>query len=76
MIEEFTPQGLANMVNAYAKMGYDNPELFDEVARAAIPIIHTFNAMDIANTANAFAKMFFLEEISLAFMHGVRLVLF
>eukprot|EP00980_Cylindrotheca_fusiformis_P018361 scaffold6012_cov127-Cylindrotheca_fusiformis.AAC.4 len=38
-------------------MDHQHPMLFDEVANAAIPIIDTFNAQDIANTVNAFAKM-------------------
>eukprot|EP00980_Cylindrotheca_fusiformis_P019900 scaffold7011_cov73-Cylindrotheca_fusiformis.AAC.1 len=38
-------------------MDHPHPMLFDEVAKAAIPIIDTFNSQDLANTVNAFAKM-------------------
>jgi hypothetical protein len=57
IIDTFNSQGLANMVNAYAKMNHRHPVLFDEVAKAAIPLIDTFNALDLASTVNAYAKM-------------------
>eukprot|EP00980_Cylindrotheca_fusiformis_P027175 scaffold19245_cov73-Cylindrotheca_fusiformis.AAC.1 len=38
-------------------MDHKHPMLFDEVANAAIPIIDTFNSQELANTANAFAKI-------------------
>eukprot|EP00980_Cylindrotheca_fusiformis_P025654 scaffold14340_cov112-Cylindrotheca_fusiformis.AAC.1 len=38
-------------------MDHQHPMLFDEVAKASIPIIGSFNSQDIANTVNAFAKM-------------------
>jgi hypothetical protein len=31
--------------------------LFDEVAKLAVPLIDTFNALDLASTVNAYAKM-------------------
>eukprot|EP00980_Cylindrotheca_fusiformis_P009571 scaffold2113_cov86-Cylindrotheca_fusiformis.AAC.1 len=34
-----------------------HPMLFDEVAKASIPIIDTFNSQELSNTVNAFAKM-------------------
>ena len=40
IIDTFTPQALANTANAFAKMDHHHhPELFDEVAKASIPII-------------------------------------
>eukprot|EP00980_Cylindrotheca_fusiformis_P023095 scaffold10107_cov87-Cylindrotheca_fusiformis.AAC.2 len=38
-------------------MDHQHPMLFDEVAKAAILIIGTFNSQHLANTVNAFAKM-------------------
>eukprot|EP00980_Cylindrotheca_fusiformis_P003816 scaffold845_cov73-Cylindrotheca_fusiformis.AAC.1 len=38
-------------------MDHQHPTLFVEVAKAAIPIINTFNSQHLANTVNAFAKM-------------------
>jgi hypothetical protein len=40
-------------VNAYAKINHRHPELFDEVAKAATPILETFNSQDLAIAANA-----------------------
>jgi len=48
---------LANTVNAYAKMGYHSPTLFEAVADASIPILGTFNPQDLANTVAAYAKL-------------------
>eukprot|EP00980_Cylindrotheca_fusiformis_P011211 scaffold2574_cov98-Cylindrotheca_fusiformis.AAC.1 len=53
----FNSQGLANTLNAFAKMDHQHPMLFDGVARAAIPIIDNFTSQELANTLNAFAKM-------------------
>jgi hypothetical protein len=47
---------LANMVNAYAKVELRHPVLFDEVAKAAIPIIDTFTFQHLANTVSGFAR--------------------
>lgn len=40
-------------MNAYAKVNHRNPELFDIVAAASIPIFHTFKAPVLVNTVNA-----------------------
>merc|ERR1712238_190174 len=45
------------IVNAFAKMNYNNIELFDNAAIAAIPIINAFTNQGLSNTVNAFAKM-------------------
>jgi hypothetical protein len=44
-------------VNAYAKINHRHPELFDEMAKAATPILETFNSQDLAIAANAYAKI-------------------
>eukprot|EP00980_Cylindrotheca_fusiformis_P025369 scaffold13534_cov69-Cylindrotheca_fusiformis.AAC.2 len=56
IIDTFNSQGLANAVNAFAKMDHQHPLLF-EVAKRSIPIIDTFNSQNLASTVNAFAKM-------------------
>eukprot|EP00980_Cylindrotheca_fusiformis_P013794 scaffold3563_cov70-Cylindrotheca_fusiformis.AAC.1 len=61
----FTAQGLANIVNAFAKMMNHHHHhhsgrtkvLFETIATVAISNISTFNSQNLANTANAFAKM-------------------
>eukprot|EP00980_Cylindrotheca_fusiformis_P013799 scaffold3564_cov62-Cylindrotheca_fusiformis.AAC.1 len=60
----FTAQGLANIVNAFAKMMNHHhsgttttKKLFETIATVAISNISTFNSQNLANTANAFAKM-------------------
>jgi hypothetical protein len=45
------------MVNAYAKIELRHAALFDEVAKASIPIIDTFNSQELANMVNAYTKM-------------------
>ena len=54
----FTAQGLANIVNAFAKTNHHNrPDLFQAIAKRAIPIMDTFNSQNLANTVNAYAKV-------------------
>eukprot|EP00980_Cylindrotheca_fusiformis_P012851 scaffold3170_cov128-Cylindrotheca_fusiformis.AAC.11 len=38
-------------------MDHHHPILFDEVAKAAIPIIDTFNSQRLANLVSAIARM-------------------
>ena len=58
IVEEVASQGDEScLANAFAKMDHRHPELFDNIATAAIPIINTFNAQDLANTVNAYARM-------------------
>ena len=44
MIGTFNSQGLANTVNAYAKMTHKSPALFEAVAHKAIPLLPNFNS--------------------------------
>jgi hypothetical protein len=48
---------LSIMVHAFGKTGHMDGGLFAKVAKAAIPIIDTFQAQALAMTVNAFAKM-------------------
>eukprot|EP00980_Cylindrotheca_fusiformis_P007786 scaffold1666_cov62-Cylindrotheca_fusiformis.AAC.1 len=58
MIGTFNSQELANTVNVLAKMDHHHPMLFDEVAKAAIPMTGTFKSQELANAVfTAFAKM-------------------
>ncbi|CAJ1964534.1 unnamed protein product [Cylindrotheca closterium] len=54
----FSPQGLANIANAFAKMHHHHhPKLFAAISKAAIPCIDEFTPQNLSNMANAFAKM-------------------
>lgn len=54
----FTAQGLANIANAFAKTNHHNrPDLFQAIAKRAIPIMDTFNSQNFANAVNAYAKV-------------------
>ena len=54
-LREFTPQGLANTVWAFATAGHAAPELLDAIAAAAVSQLREFTPQHLANTAWAFA---------------------
>jgi len=54
-LREFTPQGLANTVWAFATAGHAAPELLDAIAAAAVPQLREFTPQHLANTVWAFA---------------------
>eukprot|EP00978_Attheya_sp_CCMP212_P036538 scaffold166572_cov50-Attheya_sp.AAC.3 len=56
-MESFTPQGLALLVNAFAKMDCYHADLFQAVATTAIPRMGTFSAHELAILIHAFGKV-------------------
>ena len=58
LLREFDPQGLANTVWTFAKVGLSSPQLFDEVANSIVAMnnLEQFKPQNLANTVWAFAK--------------------
>lgn len=49
------PQGLSNTAWAFAKLGYPQPQLFEDLALAAVSCLERFTAQGLSNTAWAYA---------------------
>jgi RAP domain len=56
-IDDFSPQGLANVAWGFATLNREAPSLFDSIAIAARGRIHEFKPQELANTAWAFATL-------------------
>ena len=55
LANQIRPQGLANLVNAFAKAKHPAPALFDAIALVAPPRMRDFTPQELANTAWAYA---------------------
>ena len=56
-IGSFKPQGLSNLVWAYATLGHSAPQLLDAVAQAAMGSMGSFNPQDLSNLVWAYATL-------------------
>jgi RAP domain len=56
-VDDFAPQGLANVAWGFATLNHKTPSLFDAIAHAAQACIDEFAPQALANTAWAFATL-------------------
>jgi RAP domain/FAST kinase-like protein, subdomain 1 len=57
VVDDFMPQGLANVAWGFATLSHKAPLLFDAIARASQVQIHEFNPQSLSNTSWAFATL-------------------